>query len=179
MYNIPHETIINNFKEIADKYQELILHFMQGRGSMMPRSLIDSDKNRIIASLMVEQFWTNPEKFCHLNIEYIDKLRELTTNSFAKFVGSPAKAVFSPDNRDKRFKDSSWEDNAYFDFVKQYYLLSSEWLKKNIEQYELSNDLKQHLEFVTKHFIDAFSPSNFAFCNPKVLRETLESGGQI
>lgn len=178
MYNIPHETIINNFKEIADKYQELILHFMQGRGSMIPRSLIDSDKNRIIASLMVEQFWANPEKFCQLNIEYIDKLRELTTNSFAKFVGSPAKAVFSPDNRDKRFKDSSWEDNAYFDFVKQYYLLSSEWLKKNIEQYELSNDLKQHLEFVTKHFIDAFSPSNFAFCNPKVLRETLESGGQ-
>ena len=88
-----------------------------------------------------------------LNIEYIDKLRELTASSFAKFVGSPAKAVFSPDNRDKRFKDSSWEDNAYFDFVKQYYLLSSEWLKKNIEQYELLNDLKQHLEFVTKHFI--------------------------
>nr|WP_231289111.1 hypothetical protein [Rickettsia amblyommatis] len=26
--------------------------------------------------------------------------------------------------------------------------------------------------------MDAFSPSNFAFCNPKVLRETLESGGQ-
>ncbi|CEO16672.1 hypothetical protein RMONA_01250 [Rickettsia monacensis] len=37
---------------------------MQGRGSMIPRSLIDSDKNRIIASLMVEQFWVNPEKFC-------------------------------------------------------------------------------------------------------------------
>ncbi|ABV75493.1 Poly(3-hydroxyalkanoate) synthetase [Rickettsia akari str. Hartford] len=178
MYNISHETIINNFKEIADKYQELILHFMQGKGSMITRSLIESDKNRIIASLMVEQFCSNPEKFCQINIEYIDKLRELTTNSFAKFVGSPAKAVFSPDNRDKRFKDSSWEDNAYFDFVKQYYLLSSEWLKKNIEQYVLSNDLKQHLEFVTKHFIDAFSPSNFAFCNPKVLRKTLESGGQ-
>ena len=173
MYNIPHETIINNFKEIADKYQELISYFMQGRGSMIPRSLIDSDKNRIIASLMVEQFWANPEKFCQLNIEYIDKLREFTANSFAKFVGSPAKAVFSPDNRDKRFKDSSWEDNAYFDFVKQYYLLSSEWLKKNIEQYELLNDLKQRLEFATKHFIDAFSPSNFAFCNPKVLRETI------
>lgn len=71
-----------------------------------------------------------------------------------------------------------WEDNAYFDFVKQYYLLSAEWLKKNIDQYELSDDLKQHLDFLTRHFIDAFSPSNFAFCNPKVLRETLESGGQ-
>ncbi|BDU59907.1 hypothetical protein FLA4_03170 [Candidatus Rickettsia kotlanii] len=62
--------------------------------------------------------------------------------------------------------------------MKQYYLLSSEWLKKNIEQYKLSNDLKQYLEFATKHFIDAFSPSNFAFCNPKVLRETLESSRQ-
>ncbi|MCZ6902602.1 MAG: hypothetical protein O7C59_09910 [Rickettsia endosymbiont of Ixodes persulcatus] len=53
---------------------------------------------------MVEQFWANPEKFCRLNVEYIDKLRELTANSFANFVCSPAKAVFSPDNRDKRLK---------------------------------------------------------------------------
>lgn len=178
MYNIPHETIINNFKEIADKYQELIMHLMQGKGSIIPQNLINSDKNRIIATLMVEQFWANPEKFCSINTQYIEKLRELTTNAFAKFVGSPAKAIFSPDNRDKRFKDSLWEDNAYFDFVKQYYLLSAEWLKKNIDQYELSDDLKQHLDFLTRHFIDAFSPSNFAFCNPKVLRETLESGGQ-
>ncbi|WP_419235013.1 PHA/PHB synthase family protein [Rickettsia endosymbiont of Nabis limbatus] len=178
MYNIPHETIINNFKEIADKYQELIMHLMQGKGSIIPQNLINSDKNRIIAILMVEQFWANPEKFCSINTQYIEKLRELTTNAFAKFVGSPAKAIFFPDNRDKRFKDSLWEDNAYFDFVKQYYLLSAEWLKKNIDQYELSDDLKQHLDFLTRHFIDAFSPSNFAFCNPKVLRETLESGGQ-
>lgn len=178
MYNIPHEMIINNFKEIADKYQELIVHLMQGKGSIIPQNLINSDKNRIIATLMVEQFWANPEKFCSINAQYIEKLRELTTNAFAKFVGSPAKAIFSPDNRDKRFKDSLWEENAYFDFVKQYYLLSAEWLKKNIDQYELSDDLKQHLDFLTRHFIDAFSPSNFAFCNPKVLRETLESGGQ-
>lgn len=178
MYNIPHETIINNFKEIADKYQELIVHLMQGKGSIIPQNLINSDKNRIIATLMVEQFWANPEKFCSINAQYIEKLREITTNAFAKFVGSPTKAIFSPDNRDKRFKDSLWEENAYFDFVKQYYLLSAEWLKKNIDQYELSDDLKQHLDFLTRHFIDAFSPSNFAFCNPKVLRETLESGGQ-
>ncbi|ADE30385.1 class I poly(R)-hydroxyalkanoic acid synthase [Rickettsia prowazekii] len=177
MYNITHETIINNFKEIANKYQELILHFMQGKGSMIPRSLIDSDKNIIIVSCIIEQFCKNPQKFCQLNIEYIEKLRELTTNSFAKFVGNTSKDVFSTDNRDKRFKDALWEDNVYFHFVKQYYLLSAEWIKKNIEQYELSHDLKQHLEFTTKHFIDAFAPSNFAFCNPKVLRETLESGG--
>lgn len=178
MHNTPHETMINNFKEIADKYQELIVYLMQGKGSIIPQNLINSDRNRVITTLMMEQFWANPEKFYKLNIEYVEKLRELTANAFAKFVGSPAKSIFFPDNRDKRFQDSSWEDNAYFDFVKQYYLLSSEWIKKNIDQYELSDDLKQHLEFLTKHFIDAFSPSNFAFCNPKVLRETLESGGQ-
>ncbi|ASX27973.1 hypothetical protein BA173_03845 [Rickettsia sp. MEAM1 (Bemisia tabaci)] len=40
MYNIPHETIINNFKEIADKYQELIMHLMQGKGSIIPQNLM-------------------------------------------------------------------------------------------------------------------------------------------
>ena len=33
-------------------------------------------------------------------------------------------------------------------------------LQKNIEQYELDTETKQYLEFTTRQFIDAFSPSN-------------------
>ncbi|WP_375332432.1 PHA/PHB synthase family protein [Candidatus Tisiphia endosymbiont of Psammoecus bipunctatus] len=56
--------------------------------------------------------------------------------------------------------------------------MSSEWLQDNIEQYELAPDLKQHLAFMTHQFINAFSPSNFAFGNPIVLSKILETGGQ-
>ena len=34
------------------------------------------------------------------------------------------------------------------------------------------------VDFYTRQFVDALSPSNFAMTNPEVLRTTLESGGE-
>lgn len=176
MYNS--DEVINNAKKISEKYQEIIMHLMQGKSNMLPPSLFDIDKNRDILTNVCEQFSKSPEKFWQINTEYTEKFQGLVNNSVAKFVGSKAEPIFSPLGKDKRFKDAVWQDNSYFDFIKQFYLMSSEWLQKNVQQYDLTLELKQHLEFTTKQFIDAFSPSNFALCNPLVLRETLESSGQ-
>ncbi|WP_417904959.1 PHA/PHB synthase family protein [Candidatus Tisiphia endosymbiont of Micropterix aruncella] len=178
MDNISSDEIIKNIKEVSDKYQEIILCLMQGRGNLIPASLIDMDKNRVILSSLSEQFIKNPEKFWQLNIQYVEKFQDLVINSVEKFVGKSTTPLFSPNSKDRRFKDLAWQDNAYFDFVKQFYLMSSEWLQDNIEQYELAPDLKQHLAFMTQQFINAFSPSNFAFGNPIVLSKILETGGQ-
>ncbi|WP_341752351.1 class I poly(R)-hydroxyalkanoic acid synthase [Candidatus Tisiphia endosymbiont of Piscicola geometra] len=178
MDNISSDEIIKNIKKVSDKYQEIILCLMQGRGNMIPASLIDMDKNRVILSSLSEQFVKNPEKFWQLNIQYVEKFQNLVINSVEKFVGKSTTPLFSPNSKDRRFKDLAWQDNAYFDFVKQFYLMSSEWLQDNIEQYELAPDLKQHLAFMTHQFINAFSPSNFAFGNPIVLSKILETGGQ-
>lgn len=178
MNNISSDEIINNIKKISDKYQEIILCLMQGKGNMIPPPLVDMDKNRVILASLSEQFINNPEKFWQLNIEYVKKFQNLVTNSVEKFVGKSTLPLFSPTSRDKRFKDMAWQNNAYFDFVKQFYLMSSQWLEENINQYELAPDLKQHLEFITRQFIDAFSPSNFAFANPQVFSKTLETGGK-
>lgn len=176
--NIPLEQIISNIKKMSEKYQEIILYLMQGKGNIIPPSLVDMDKNRAIAVNVSEQFFKNPEKFWQLNIEYVEKFRTLVTNSLDKFIGNSPSPLFSPHNKDKRFQDLAWENSVYFDFIKQFYLMSSEWLHKNIEQYDLTAELKQHLEFITSQFINAFSPSNFAFGNPLVLSETLKTGGQ-
>ncbi len=176
--NISSDEIIKNIKKVSDKYQEIILCLMQGRGNMIPESLIDMDKNKVILSSLSEQFIKNPEKFWQLNIQYVEKFQNLVINSVEKFVGKSTTPLFSPNSKDRRFKDLAWHDNAYFDFVKQFYLMSSEWLQDNIEQYELAPDLKQHLAFMTHQFINAFSPSNFAFGNPIVLSKILETGGQ-
>ncbi|MDD9336912.1 MAG: class I poly(R)-hydroxyalkanoic acid synthase [Rickettsiaceae bacterium] len=178
MDNISSDEIIKNIKKVSDKYQEIILCLMQGRGNMIPASLIDMDKNRVILSSLSEQFIKNPEKFWQLNIQYVEKFQNLVINSVEKFVGKSTTPLFSPNSKDRRFKDLAWQDNAYFDFVKQFYLMSSEWLQDNVEQYELAPDLKQHLAFMTHQFINAFSPSNFAFGNPIVLSKILETGGQ-
>ena len=35
------------------------------------------------------------------------------------------------------------------------------------------------VDFYTRQYIDALSPSNFALTNPEVLQETMRSGGKI
>lgn len=178
MSNISSDEIIHNLKQVSDKYQEVILYLMQGKGNIIPPSLVDVDKNRVILSTISEQLISNPEKFLQLNVEYIEKFQNLVINSVEKFSGKHTNPLYSPESKDRRFRDTAWEENVYFNFVQQFYLMSSEWLQKNIEQYDLTPDLRQHLGFMTKQFIDAFSPSNFAIYNPKVFSETLETGGK-
>lgn len=178
MNDISSDEIIRNIRQVSDKYQEVILYLMQGKGNIIPPSLVDVDKNRMILSSASEQLVSNPEKFLQLNIEYVEKFQNLIINSVEKFSGKQTEPLYSPQGKDKRFQDIAWEENVYFNFVQQFYLMSSEWLQKNIKQYELAPDLQQHLEFITKQFIDAFSPSNFAIYNPKVFSETLETGGK-
>jgi len=178
MLDISSDEIIKNISDINDKYREIVLYLMQGRGNIIPMSLIDSNKINVALTDTYEQFLANPQKFWKVNFEYMEKLNNLVTGSVAKFVGQPIDPMFSPNNKDKRFKDSAWQDNVYFDFVKQFYLMSSEWTKKNINQYDLKPEIKQYLDFITNQFVNALAPSNFIYSNPEVLRETLDTGWQ-
>ena len=49
-------------------------------------------------------------------------------------------------------------------------------MQKGIEQYDLDEDSKRYVQFSAGQFIDAISPTNFAFSNPVVIKESLESG---
>ena len=177
MLDISNDEIIKNIKNISDKYQEVMLHLIQGKGNIIPLSLVDPNKMNTTLSNIYEQFLADPQKFLQINIEYAEKLNSLVASSIRKFTGQEGmNPMFIPSNKDKRFKDSAWQDNIYFDFVKQFYLMSTEFVQKNIEQYDLQPELKQYLDFITRQFIDALAPSNFIYSNPEVLKEILDSG---
>lgn len=176
MLNSTTDHVINNIKQVAEKYQEILLLLLQGKGSFMPTSLWDNDKNRILLTSTLEQFLANPEKFFGVNFEYIGKFQELMKTSIDKFMGHHVNSMYTPKQKDRRFKDKAWEENIFFDFVKQFYLMSSEWLQKSVDQCDLEPSLKKYLEFSIHQFIDAVSPSNFILYNPQVLRESLENG---
>ncbi|MEM7252478.1 MAG: class I poly(R)-hydroxyalkanoic acid synthase [Pseudomonadota bacterium] len=99
-----------------------------------------------------------------------------------KMMGGQVDPVIEPAPGDKRFKDDAWIENPVFDFIMQSYLLAAKYTTAALPtQDHGSTDSKkksQQLEFYTKQFIDAMSPSNFAATNPAVLRETVNSGGE-
>ena len=87
--------------------------------------------------------------------------------------------VIKPDAEDYRFKDPEWSSNPVFSFIKQSYLLNSQWLRQMVDQTEGMDDaIRMKIEFYSRMIVDAMSPTNFALTNPTVLREMKETGGQ-
>ena len=94
-------------------------------------------------------------------------------------LGQEAEPVAAPAPTDKRFKDEAWQENPLFDYVKQSYLLASRYLHEVAKGADgLDEHTAQKVDFYTRQYIDAMSPSNFALTNPQVLRRTMETGGE-
>ncbi len=177
MSNISGDTFVENIRKAGLYYQEIMMQLMQNQPSQFVSDLYDKEKSQEIATKLFEQIFEHPERFTDINLEYVHNLQKLVTSSVVKFVGKKAEdlqndSFFS----DKRFKDPAWQQSIYFDFIRKYYMISAQWMKKTVSQYELDNDTKRFLEFTSGQFIDALSPSNFIFSNPEVIRESLESG---
>jgi polyhydroxyalkanoate synthase len=80
---------------------------------------------------------------------------------------------------DKRFKHPEWSENAIFSFVKDSYLVAAKSILSAVREVKGMDDATaRKVDFYTRQFVDALSPSNFVATNPEVLAETLNSGGQ-
>jgi len=103
---------------------------------------------------------------------------DLWGTSMRRLAGENSPATIEADPRDKRFQDSEWKSNLYFDFVKQLYLLTTQWANKLVTDAEgLDAHTRQKALFYVEQLTNAISPSNFVFTNPEVLRQTFSSNG--
>jgi polyhydroxyalkanoate synthase len=95
-------------------------------------------------------------------------------------MGGTVDPVVSPAAGDKRFKDKDWEENQVFDFIKQSYLLTANWMQETVAKVDNKLDPKsaKRIAFYTKQFADAIAPTNFVMTNPEVLRATFQSNGE-
>src|SRR5215510_592329 len=96
-----------------------------------------------------------------------------------KLDGESIEPLATPARDDRRFADSMWSEHPAFDYLKQAYLLNAHWMQSAVRQVEnLETETQRKVEFYTRQLIDAWSPTNFVATNPKVLRETFDSGGE-
>jgi len=85
----------------------------------------------------------------------------------------------SAERKDRRFAAPEWRENPVFDQIRQTYLALSDRLLGTVDQIEgIDPEARSRLQFATKSFVDAMSPSNFALTNPEVLKKTIESRGE-
>src|SRR5262245_23049748 len=87
--------------------------------------------------------------------------------------GEQVADVVQPERGDKRFQDPEWGRHAFFDFLKQTYLVTARWAGELVEHTQgLDEHTKHKARFYVKQIADAVSPSNFILTNPELFRET-------
>lgn len=87
--------------------------------------------------------------------------------------------VVSPEKDDKRFQDKAWQDEVFYNFIKQSYLLFGRTYLETINAVEgLDDKAKERLNFFSRQAINAMSPSNFVGTNPELLKLTMENNGE-
>ena len=103
----------------------------------------------------------------------------LWQNTTRRIMGMETEPVIDAASTDRRFKDDAWKENEVFDFIKQSYLLSARYVQDVVKQVDgLDAKTAQKVDFYSRQFVDAMSPSNFLLTNPEVLRKTAETGGE-
>jgi len=124
---------------------------------------------------------SNPTRLVRLYSDFVQQYTQVMANSVLKFWGldQESKPVIEPEAGDKRFSAPDWQQNPVFDALKQSYLLvATTWLKE-VEGIEgLNARQRRQRTFILRQFLDAISPTNFAFTNPQVIHETIATGGQ-
>ena len=119
------------------------------------------------------------EKWAAMQQEFYRKHLQL----WMSFSQSPAPVaaqppLIEPARGDRRFAAPEWQQLPYFDYLKQLYLLNSQWLTQLIEEAKLDVPTKNKLRFFTRQLIDASSPANFPATNPEVIKLAAESEGE-
>ncbi len=128
---------------------------------------------------MTTRLMHNPAGVIQAQIGFWQDYLTLWQNAARRLWGQPAEPVISEDPKDKRFRDDAWRDNEVFDFIRQSYLLSARYITRLVQEAKgLDEKTAQKVDFYTRQFIDAMSPSNFLLTNPEVLRKTAETGGE-
>src|ERR687893_2467482 len=118
------------------------------------------------------------ERAAEYNRRLFETTVEVWSDATARFCGLPPQEKEEEGRPDKRFSEPEWENNPFYQTLKESYLLASEYLLREAEETDGQDEEEQRrLKFHLKQFVDAMAPVNFLLTNPSALRRIAETGG--
>ncbi len=156
------------FEKLAQESHKMIKGFSANQSSEMALQFNNA------WNTMTTRMMSHPDEWMHSVVSYYQNQLSI----WMGMLGQGGSPVIQPEKGDRRFSSPEWEENPLFNYMKQSYLLTSQWMNEQVEHSHLDDASKEKLSFKTRQYIDAMSPSNFAATNPEVIKEALETKGQ-
>jgi polyhydroxyalkanoate synthase subunit PhaC len=173
------QEIAKTYAEVAQRSAKLLHDHIQRQ--MKNGVATPTDELGIAQAFMdmMAKMLANPYKLAQDQMNLVWNYFSLWQHSTLRLMGWDTAPVALPAKDDKRFKDEQWEGHFLFDFIKQSYLITARHIHDSVCCIEgLDEQSQKKVNFFTRQFVDALSPSNFALTNPEVFRETVRSHGQ-
>ncbi len=110
----------------------------------------------------------------------LERVRDFWTDSmtlWSRFLSPGADAPAAAAPADKRFRAPAWREPV-FDMVRQSYETIADHMLRQVDAIDgVEPKQREQLRFATQTFVDAMSPTNFAWTNPEVIEKTIETRG--
>jgi polyhydroxyalkanoate synthase len=169
-----------NMVHVGIQSQRLLADFLKNQTAKFGSGPADPLNLGGTFSELLRGMVADPAAIMQAQFQLWNEYMGLWERTARRMLGGEAEPpLVQPAAGDKRFKDKDWQENQIFDFIKQSYLLTANWLQGTVARVEgLDPKSRQRIEFYTRQFADAFAPTNFVLTNPEVLRATLKSNGE-
>ncbi|KAF7599491.1 MAG: class I poly(R)-hydroxyalkanoic acid synthase [Candidatus Dactylopiibacterium carminicum] len=173
------EELARTYAEVAQRASRLLGEHLQREA----RCGIEPPKDEFgVAQAfldMTHKLLSDPFRLAQAQMNLAWDYYTLWQHTMQRAWGLSPDPVAVPEKSDKRFKHEDWQESFLFDFIKQSYLIAARNIHDTVCCVEgLDDETQKKVNFYTRQYIDAISPSNFALTNPEVFQETLRTQGQ-
>ncbi len=166
------------FTNIAERSQKLLQEFAERYKADSTQPIDPLGLTQTFMDFTAKML-ADPNRLVQAQMELWQQYLKLWEVTAQRMMGQKVEPLAEPAKGDKRFNDPAWKDEVVFDYLKQSYLLTARWLQGTVKEVEGVDDkTAKKVDFYTRQFIDAVSPSNFALTNPQVVKATVESKGE-
>jgi polyhydroxyalkanoate synthase subunit PhaC len=172
------EEFSRNLARLVEEGGRALAAYLKPREEGRKSSAVAEEVAEVLKTLgHVAEYWLeDPQRALEVQTRLGKAYLDLWASAVKRLAGEPAAPVVTPDKSDKRFADPEWSANQFYDFLKQAYLLTTQWANRLVtDAKDLDPHTRQKAEFYVRQIGNALSPSNFVLTNPELLRETLIS----
>lgn len=130
------------------------------------------------AGLSMPPLDADAEPLTRLQQEFARQHALLWSNLVQRKPDEPGQPVVAVD-RDRRFSAPEWAESPVYDYMRQAYLINASFLSRAVEALPITDtQARNRMQFVTRQYIDAMSPANYAATNPEFVKAAVESKGE-
>jgi len=169
--------LAGHFQSIAEQSQKLMLRFLSrqpedGHLGLSEPSVLGGAFLELMTKMM-----NDPAAVAAAQIDLFNESLTVWRHAAERMLNIQSEDAAQP--KDKRFSHPDWTENAAFSFIRESYLVASKSLLSTVRAVkDLDPKTARKVDFYTRQFVDAMSPTNFIATNPEVLTATLNTGGE-